>query len=462
MFRAGIAIVRGLRDTGCVRPDTHRDTLALQGSSSLGERVRELRLSAGLTQSELAGDRCTKEYISQIEGGRTRPTDEMVSWLSARLGVDVALLVSGVASNDRARTEAILARAEALSGQREFEPAIEEFRRAQSAIAASGAHELQTRALSGEAWARIKLGEVGPATSLLELARDLAEGSPHSDLDRGEIVYRLGVAHYLASSIAIAIALFDEALVLVERSETPSDSLRAWILTWRSRCYRRQRDYEAAREDIERALEVADSSEDSYAVGEAYLQASLIAEREGRWVLARNYAERAKGYYEELDDRKNVARLLNNLGVIEFELGREEIALTRLRESFALSLDYGDEELASPLSSLAQVLLRSGDPVSAEENARYALRVLGTRDDRLDEVGGTQLVLGRALLDQGRLDEADAALAEAEDSLVRLSSGSHAAAAWIAQGDLARCRGDDRRAAGLFRRAAETLQDFRF
>ena len=197
-------------------------------------------------------------------------------------------------------------------------------------------------------------------------------------------------------------------------------------------------------------------------MAEAHLQASLVAEREGRWVLARNYAERAKAYYEELDDRKNVARLLNNLGVIEFELGRAEIGLTRLRESFALSLDYGDEELASPLSSLAQVFLKTGDPVSAEENARYALRVLGTREDRLDEVGGTPLVLGRALLDQGRLDEADAVLAEAEGSLVRLSSGAHAAAAGIAQGDLARRRGDDRRAAGFYRRAAETLQDFRF
>jgi hypothetical protein len=36
------------------------------------------------------------------------------------------------------------------------------------------------------------------------------------------------------------------------------------------------------------------------------------------------------------------------------------------------------------------------------------------------------------------------------------------AAAWVAQGDLATHRGDDRRAARLYRRAAETLQDIRF
>jgi hypothetical protein len=53
-------------------------------------------------------------------------------------------------------------------------------------------------------------------------------------------------------------------------------------------------------------------------------------------------------------------------------------------------------------------------------------------------------------------------LAEAEDALAQLSSGPHRAAAWVAQGDLAMRREDDRQAAVLYRRAAEALQDVRF
>jgi len=53
-------------------------------------------------------------------------------------------------------------------------------------------------------------------------------------------------------------------------------------------------------------------------------------------------------------------------------------------------------------------------------------------------------------------------LAEAESSFDQLSSASHRAAAWVAQGDLAERRGDDKRAATLYKRAAEILQDFRF
>jgi tetratricopeptide (TPR) repeat protein len=66
------------------------------------------------------------------------------------------------------------------------------------------------------------------------------------------------------------------------------------------------------------------------------------------------------------------------------------------------------------------------------------------------------------LLEQDRLDEAAEMFDCAETSFEQLSSASHRAAAWVAKGDLAAKLGDDRKAAHLYRRAAESLQDFRF
>jgi tetratricopeptide (TPR) repeat protein len=425
--------------------------------------VRQLRVAAGLTQTDLAADRFSKEYISQIERGKTRPTSETVEWLAARLGVDATFLASGVSSDDRARAEAVLARAEALVGKLEFGEAVDEYGRALSPVVATGSVELQVRHLSGEAWARMHSGEVRSGIELLGRARALVERPEFSDTERAEVVFRLGVGRYLISSIATAVALFGEALTLLDRSAFPSDLLRWNILTWRSRCYRRQRDYEAAREDVEHALELAESLADPHTLGEAYLQASLVAERDGHWVLARTYAERAKAQYDEAAEAANVGRLLNNLGGLEFLLGKPEKAIERLKEAFAVALDHGTEDdVATVVSSLAQVYLKTGDPIGAETQARDALRRLNGREDRMDEIGNARLVLGRALLDQERLDEAEVALGEAEDALSQLSSGPHRAAAWVAQGDLAQRRGDDRTAAVLYRRAAEALQDFRF
>ena len=320
------------------------------------------------------------------------------------------------------------------------------------------------RVLSGEAWARAHSGDVKPAIELLGQARGLVEGPQFSDLDRGEILFRLGVCRYLLSSIATAVALFGEALALVERSPLPSDLLRSNIFTWRSRCYRRQRDYEAAREDVERALELAEALQDTRALGEAYFQASLIAERDGHWVLARTYAERAKsavrGAHRPHERRPAAEQPRRSSSSCSASPTRRSRASRRRSRSRSRSATTTRRRRRSRRS-------RRRTSAPATRSRRRSTRATrcgcsATREDRLDEIGNARLVLGRALLEQGRLEEAEATLAEAEDAFAQLSSGSHRAAAWVAQGDLAQRRGDDRGAATLYRRAAETLQDFRF
>jgi tetratricopeptide (TPR) repeat protein len=431
--------------------------------SGLGERVRQLRVAAGLTQTELAGTRFSKEYVSQIERGKTRPTTETIRWLAGRLAVDATFLQHGVSADERERIEAVIARASALSESDRFPEAIEEYEAIRDAVLATGSSELEVRMLAGQAWARMRTGDPKYAIELLTRARELAEGPQFSDVDRADLLFRLGVCRFWLSSIATAVALLNEALALTDRSDLPCDGLRSQILAVRSRCRRRQRDWEAAREDVERALELAEGLSDQRALAEVYFQASLVAERMGHWVRARKYAELAKSCYEEIADRGNVGRMLNNLGGLNFLLGQPQKAEVFLKDAFRVALDVGNEtDAAYAVSSLAQVHLRSGDASRAEEQARHALNLLDGRLDQLNEIGNAQLVLGRALLEQGRLDEADGALRESEASLAQLSSASHRAAAWIAQGDLASRRGDDSGAARLYRMAAEALQDFHF
>src|ERR671937_2470283 len=102
---------------------------AVQAGLRLGERLRQLRVAAAMTQTDLAGDRFSKEYMSQIERGKTRPTAETLRWLAERLGVDSAYLSSGMSSVERARLEATLARAEALKEGHRHDAAIAEFAR---------------------------------------------------------------------------------------------------------------------------------------------------------------------------------------------------------------------------------------------------------------------------------------------------------------------------------------------
>ena len=426
---------------------------------TMGERVRLLRRAAGLSQAELAAGRFTKEYVSQIERGKTQPTRETLEWLAARLGTDREFLESGVSRADAELFEAALMDAEELVQQHRYEEALRAFRDARDLVPASGP-TLRLRLLKGEAWARTREGDLAVAMSLLEQAAAIAVSPGFGEIDRAEVVFQVGVVRYHEAKIPEAVVLLDEALLLAESSEAPSDRLRSDILHWRSRCHRRNRDWVAAQEDVERALELAEAASDERRAADALFQASLVAQRQGRWVLARTYAERSRALFAELGDEATVARLLNNLAGLNHLLGDADEALALLEQAFGMFVDLDlAVDAGYVCSSLAEIHLDRGRPGAAEASARKALDLLDGRVDHLQELGTAELALGRALAAQGSLEEGERWIARADETFERARSVSHRSYAWIAQGDVQLERGNDALAAGLYRRAARALQE---
>src|SRR2546422_3158126 len=131
--------------------------------TTLGDRVRQLRVARGLTQTELAGERFSKEYVSQIERGKTRPTGGTTEWLAARLGVDQSFLETGVSSSERERVESVIARAEAALESDSYQDAVDEISQLGNALGTVAVPALQFRALLAESWGRMYVGEVREA-----------------------------------------------------------------------------------------------------------------------------------------------------------------------------------------------------------------------------------------------------------------------------------------------------------
>jgi tetratricopeptide (TPR) repeat protein len=355
---------------------------------------------------------------------------------------------------------AVIDRAEAAVRENRYSDAVD----ALGAVTVPAAMpELALRALLCEAWGRMYLGHLGRAVSMLERARDLAESPFFTDVDRANAMFRLGCCRLKLGKVSNAISLFGAALSLAAGGGVEGERLCARVYDWRSRCHQLQREWEAALADAERGLELAEAIGDDCLAAHALMQCSLVAERSADPLLGRFYAERARTRAVAAGDRQIEARLLNNLGGLSFLLGEPAKAVGYLKESFTLALEVGnDADAAQAVSSLAQVHLRSGAPLLAEEQARYALSILGDRQDYLDERGNAHLVLGRALLALDRGFEALTEFAAAEWVFESLGSASHVAAAWLAQGDAYKRLGDLECAADLFRRAAEKLQDFNF
>src|SRR2546423_8911046 len=158
-----------------------RPTSAPASAVRLGERLRQLRVAASLTQSDLAGERFSKEYVSQIERGKTRPTRETVEWLAARLGVDPGFLANGVATDERGRLEGALARAEALIESLQNDQAAAEYESLVPAARATGVPELAVRALVGAGRTQMRIGALRQSLDLLNEARGIVEAGSFSD-----------------------------------------------------------------------------------------------------------------------------------------------------------------------------------------------------------------------------------------------------------------------------------------
>jgi tetratricopeptide (TPR) repeat protein len=313
------------------------------------------------------------------------------------------------------------------------------------------------------AWAEMYRGRLDEATRLLAQADGIVQ-SPHFDAaDRAAVLYRQGCVELKRANVAEAVSLFTRSLETNVRSAHPSLLVAAAVRNWRSRCYQLRRDWDAAARDAEASLELATEAGCERSRAHAMFQASLVAERQRQWLLARFHAEQALEIYRRHGDMLSVARILNNLGGIDFLLGDVEAAEKSLLDAASTAAAAGsDADIAQATSSLAQVYLRTGRLDAARTHAHAALDLLAGRTDFLEEIGNAQLVVAKSHAAEQDAVAATTWLDHADQTFTQLNSTSHLAAVRVARGDLARTLGEEQQAADYYREAAESLQDFHF
>ena len=183
------------------RAGTHRQTREAQPpASDFATRLKAARLRAGLTQSELAGERYSKTYISALEHGATRASMVALEYLGERLGLAPAALLGGdPAGWTRLSADVHLAAGEwqlAVDGYRDLLPATND----------PGIRAELLLGL-GEALCRLDAGPeaVTAAGEAVELFRRQGR-RPETAL----AMYWLSSGHYLSDSLGEARSLLEQ------------------------------------------------------------------------------------------------------------------------------------------------------------------------------------------------------------------------------------------------------------
>ena len=391
----------------------------------------------------------------------TRPAPVMLRVMAAAASVPELPPVTTLRLVPRNEVGDALADADALLARQRYADAAAELH----ALWDDARHDppLALRQRLALAWCEMYLGDLDTAADLLEHAETIARSSCFDAADRAEVLFEQGCVTFNQGRVAEASALFTRAVETNQRSPQPHLALSSRAHEWRTRCHVARRDWDAAARDVERAIELAVGATDQEARANALFQASIVAERRRNWLLAHCHAEQALELYRTLGNRLCVARVLNNLGGIDFLLGRVESAEQTLLEAIDAAFEAESEaDFAQAVNSLAQVYLRSGRPAEARARALRAIQLLEERADFRDELGNAQLVVAGSYRADGDPALAAEWLECAEATFASLGSTSHLAAAWVEHGDLVRARGDLDHAADYYRRAAEALQDVHF
>jgi len=345
-----------------VRPTYVEDAVAL------GDRLRESRRRAGITQSELGFPGCSPGYISRIEAGARVPSLQILRKLAERLGVSEKFLLSG--TQPGRNVTSTLADAEILLRIGDLEGAAAAY---ETVLGEATNNEERASALEGLGHVAGQEGRPFDAISLFERALAVAAGDP---VDRPRLAESLGRACATVGEPARAIALFRSCL---ERFDDEGDVIQyirfACLLSY---ALTDSGELGEAERTVARAVQMGREVADPYTRSRLYWSQSRLLLEQGKSDLAERHALKALETLRATEDTYALGHAHQSLAHIYIDLGRIDEAAQVLRDGWDLIASAATPvEIAHYQIDEARVLTLLGEKQRAAELTRTAIEHLG-------------------------------------------------------------------------------------
>jgi transcriptional regulator with XRE-family HTH domain len=405
------------------------DALRQVDLEKFGKRIRELRVSLGLTQSVLAGDDVTIGYISRIEAGQRRPDARLVDLFAERLSSTAEYLVTGVPSQlvDEVRlalhyVELALETGEAVDAQ---------------SYLASISERLDDPRLPDH-W-RYEAGYL--RGRLAEALGDYATA-----IKEVEAIAFLEPLHPRSPTALIALSrCLRENGQLVRATETAArglDALKAQGLSGSD---------EAIQLSVTMAAAYFERGDTP-----AYWNASTFQSQGGNLDAAIVLASRALALFSEQRDARNLARLRVQLGrMLSRQVPtdtREAIKMLKRGRRELLATSASPADIARCDATLARAFVLDGQYDEARNLANSVLET--TADISVTSMAGAHCVLGQADAAADDRVSAKRHYRAAVGLLTGIGADRQAAETWMELGGLFEVVGDFAGASNAYRSAA--------
>ncbi|HVT63683.1 MAG TPA: helix-turn-helix domain-containing protein [Mycobacteriales bacterium] len=414
----------------------------------LGQRIRNLRLARGLTQTALADGAVTIGYVSRIEAGQRRPDVALLERFARVLETTPEHLVTGV---EPARADEITLTL--LNAELALETgAAGEALSALQALDSSGElpRDVRQRVALLTARALEALGDYDEA--ILALDHLVAEQGPTLI----PAMLALSRCHRETGDINRAIDVGERALVaLKEVGIDGGDEAIRLVVTLAAAYYERGDIGHGARIAME-AIRRAEAMGSAEARAAAYWEASIFESRRGDTSTAVLHARRALDLLTGGEDYRNLARLHIQLGnmllrtdppQVDEAIAQLEGAKIKLATSSASVIDIAHCDVA-----LARARTLAGDTSAATE---IAIRVLEATEGIAPSVAAEAAsILGALAASRGDTAAAAKFYRDAVALLTAVGQDRRAAQLWLELGSQLEQLGDSDASRDAYRRAA--------
>ena len=314
------------------RPSTHVDDPV-----AVGQRLRQAREAAGLTQRELSFDGCTAAYVSRIEAGARVPSLQILHEFARRLGVRPEYLATGSLDGDRLSSDLLEAEVALRLGDENRAAELYEGARADadSPLALAQA-ELGLGRLA------LHRGDVSGGVALLE--RALGSGELGSG-DASAAANALGRSYVSQNRYDEAFALFDGFLSDARSRGDRFEEVRFALLL--ANAYIDHGDYGRAHATLGPVIDVARRTPDPMFRASLYWSQSRVHLARNEPDRAAEYAQLAIATLKTTEQTLAAAGALLLLAFIENDRGNPQAALELVEEGAPIVAAAGEATQAA-------------------------------------------------------------------------------------------------------------------
>ena len=360
---------------------------------AVGQRLREARERAGLSQRQLSFEGCSPAYISRIEAGERIPSLQLLREMGRRLGVSEDWLATGLDRDVLAEDRTLLDAEIALRFD-EIDTAAELY---DQALQGATTNTEKARALAGLGQIAFERGEPRRAVQHLEQALALS-GLEASD--QPSLADTLGRAYATLDDLEPAIRLFRQSLERASQRKHSPEAVRFGVLL--ANAYIDNAEFDEAERVLRETVDKAQNARDPVFQARIYWSLSRLHALQGEPSPAVRYARKALDLLELTEHTTYAARAHQLLAHVELDRGNAsealklldaglpliqewgnqvELALFQLEKARALvQLDRGNE--ARTIAQESAALLETAGPVDAGRGHAIVAEVYETLGDR--------------------------------------------------------------------------------